>query len=477
MSAVVVLGAIVILLPWWARNPIRGVYLLFASALLFEIFPLSFPDSLTDEIPFWWNLNAARNDVAVGGLPVTPAEIAMVLALVIWWASSERITEARMPRGRLVVAYGIFLLVVGFAEIRGLLTGGDLNISLWELRPQVYGFVMFVLAASLVRERGQLVRLAGIFFVAVGFKTIIGFYRYFVTLGGIFDGVTTVLSHEESYFLAMFLIGVLVALIWYRKWKFLIPAIALSPLVALVMIENRRRVAMLALWAGLVVLALIGLRFESSMRRKLVVATAVVAICAGGFLATYWDHTYGTIGQIVRPVHSQFVPDEKDAQSNAYRDAENANMIITYQWSPVVGIGFGRPMAYIFPMADISNIYPFWNYIPHNTILWLAMRMGIVGLIAFWALIGMAILEAAGQMRVRKDALLRGVAAFAIVAIIAELIVAWGDLQLENYRNMLFLGTIFGVIDALQRIPDAQAQTATQDSADADLQTRVADAA
>jgi hypothetical protein len=55
--------------------------------------------------------------------------------------------------------------------------------------------------------------------------------------------------------------------------------------------------------------------------------------------------------------------------------------------------------------------------------------------------------------------------------------VAWGDLQLENYRNMLFLGTIFGVIDALQRIPDAQAQTATQDSGDADLQTRVADAA
>lgn len=179
----------------------------------------------------------------------------------------------------------------------------------------------------------------------------------------------------------------------------------------------------------------------------------------------------------MRPAHSQFVPDEKDAQSNAYRDAENANMIITFQWSPVVGIGFGRPMADIFPMADISNIYPFWNYIPHNTILWLAMRMGTIGLIAFFALIGMAILEAASQMKLRKDALLRGVAAFAILAIIAELIVAWGDLQLENYRNMLFLGTILGIVDALHRVPDAQAQTADLRSRVPDPQTRVADAA
>ncbi|HEV2034899.1 MAG TPA: O-antigen ligase family protein [Candidatus Dormibacteraeota bacterium] len=477
MSAFVVLGAIILALPWWVGNPIRGVYLLFAGALLFEIFPLGYADSLTDNVPFWWNLNAARNDVAVGGLPVTPAEVAMLLALIIWWVSSERTAEARMPRGRLVVAYAIFMVVVGIAEIRGLLSGGDLNISLWELRPQVYGFVMFVLAASLVRERGQLLRLAGLFFAAVGLKAIVGFYRYLVTLGGKIDGASTLLSHEESYFLAMFLIGVFVALIWYRKWRFLIPAIALSPLVGFVLLENGRRVGMLALWAAIVVLALIALRFEKPMRRWLVVGTAVIAICAGGFLATYWDHTYGTIGQIVRPVHSQFVPDEKDAQSNAYRDAENANMIATFSWSPLVGIGFGRPMAYIFPMADISNIYPFWNYIPHNTILWLAMRMGTIGLIAFWALIGMAILEAAGQMRVRKDALLRGVAAFAILAIIAELIVAWGDLQLENYRNMLFLGTILGIVDALHRVPDAQAQSADLQSGVPDSPTRVADAA
>ena len=454
MSAVAVLGAIVLALPWWVRYPIRGVYLLFAAALLFEVFPLYFPDSLTDNVPFFWNLNA-YNSAAINGLAISPAEIAMLLALIIWWVSTDRSTGERVPSGRLVVAYTIYILVVVLAEIRGLLSGGDLNISLWELRPQAYGFVMFVLAASLVRDRNQLLRLAGIFFAAVGLKAFLGLYRYFGTLGGSLGGRESILSHEESFFLALFLVGVVVALIWYRRWKFLLILMALSPLVGLALIENRRRVGTLALWIGLVVLALIAVRFESTIRKHLIVVSAVLAVGASVFLVTYWDHTYGTIGEIVRPIHSQFAPDQRDAQSDAYRLAENANLMISFQSSPLVGIGFGRPMAYVFPMADISSVYPLWNFIPHNTILWIGMRMGTVGLVAFWALIGMAILAAARQMHMRTDPLLRGVAAFAIVVIVAELVVAWGDLQLENYRNMMFLGTMLGIIDALPRVPDA----------------------
>ncbi len=270
MSAVAVLGAIVLALPWWVRYPIRGVYLLFAAALLFEVFPLYFPDSLTDNVPFFWNLNA-YNSAAINGVAISPAEIAMLLALIIWWVSTDRSTGERVPSGRLVVAYTIYILVVVLAEIRGLLSGGDLNISLWELRPQAYGFVMFVLAASLVRDRNQLLRLAGIFFAAVGLKAFLGLYRYFGTLGGSLGWRESILSHEESFFLALFLVGVVVALIWYRRWKFLLILMALSPLVGLALIENRRRVGTLALWIGLVVLALIAVRFESTIRKHLIV--------------------------------------------------------------------------------------------------------------------------------------------------------------------------------------------------------------
>jgi hypothetical protein len=41
-----------------------------------------------------------------------------------------------------------------------------------------------------------------------------------------------------------------------------------------------------------------------------------------------------------------------------------------------------------------------------------------------------------------------------VAAIVAELIVGFGDLQLENYRNMIFFGVVLGMIDAAGRIPE-----------------------
>jgi O-antigen ligase len=254
-------------------------------------------------------------------------------------------------------------------------------------------------------------------------------------------------------------VATVAVLIWYRRWRLAIPLLLFLPVVSIALIENRRRVGILALWVALVVLIALAIRFESRMRKGLIPLTAVAVAGVALFMVSNWNHDTGTIGQVVRPVHSLFEPSSRDAQSDAYREAENANILFTYQTSPAIGIGFGRPMDNVFPMADISNIYPLWNYIPHNTLLWIGMRMGTLGYAVLFALLGIAILEATRQARTRADPLLRGVAAFAIVAIVAELMVAWGDLQLENYRNMIFLGTILGIIDALPRIPDAQKRT------------------
>lgn len=455
MTAVIILVVAAVLVPWWAANPVRGVYLLFGAALVFEIFPLEFPDSFTDNVAIFLNLNNSNSSAGLDGIPVTPAEILMVLALVLWVSAGRKSGELQRPRPLLLAAYVAFMAVVVGAEARGLLFGGDFNISLWELRPQIYGFILFLLAASLVRERKHLLTLGAIFLAAVGFKAGLGFYRFFVTLGGTLGTRESLYSHEESYFLVMFLIATLTVLIWYRKWRLAVPLLVFSPVVAIALLENQRRVGILALWVALAVLVSLAIRFESHMRRVLIPLTGVAVAGIFVFMVANWNHDYGTVGQIVRPVHSLVEPDQRDAQSDAYRDAENNNILFTYATSPLVGVGFGRPMIYVYPMADISYIYPLWNYIPHNTLLWIGMRMGSLGYAVLFALLGIAILEATWQARTRSDPLLRGVAVFAIVAIVAELMVAWGDLQLENYRNMIFLGTILGIIDALPRIPDA----------------------
>src|SRR5690348_3681501 len=45
------------LLPWLWSAPVRGVYLMVAAAALMEIYKLNFPDSLTDRVLFFLNLN------------------------------------------------------------------------------------------------------------------------------------------------------------------------------------------------------------------------------------------------------------------------------------------------------------------------------------------------------------------------------------------------------------------------------------
>jgi len=439
---------------WIWRKPIRGLYLILIGAMMIEILPLQFPDSLTDRIPLFLNLN---NSGILGYYSINPAEILMLTVIAIWVASTVSARTFRLPAGRVVRPYAIFMAVVLGAEVIGLLAGGDFKLSLWELRPQVYGFIAFVLAASLIVERADVRRLSVIFFLAVGIKAFLAFYRYYFTLHRVLGGWLreSIMAHEESYFWAVFLIAVLAALIYYRRQRPLVPLLLASPLVLFVLYQNQRRAGEFAFIIGGAVIVLLGVGFEPAARRHLIAGTVTVTVAFALFTAVFWDQQRGFAAEVVRPVRSLIQPSQRDYLSNIYPTAENANLHLSFQSCPVVGMGFGRPFLVVFPQANIAYIDPLWNIIPHNNLLWIGVRMGAVGFMAFWALIGMAILEGTRQLAVRRDPLLRAAAAFAIGAIIAEVVVASGDLQLENYRNILFFGATLGLLDALPRVADA----------------------
>jgi len=455
------------LVPMIWRKPILGVYVLVATSATIEAFPLGFPDSLTDYIPFYWNLNNSA------GLPISanPAEIVIgVTILATLAARAAQRTSGPTARGQLPPeqprrrwsnlrrAYLVFLLVVLFAEAHGLVNGGTFNLTLWEMRPQVYGFVVFLVASSLVTERRQVAWLAGILLAGAAFKGGVGFYRYFVTMHQALGNEESILGHEDSYFLALFVVGTVVAMIWGRRRNIVLPLVAVAPLVLVTMFENRRRAAELALVGALVVIVALGIRFEPAIRKQLAIAAAVFTLALAAFVSINWNTQNGIASQVVRPVRTAMGQvDYRDYLSDLYRLNENANIKATYSASPLIGTGFGRPMLIVFPMADISENYPLWQYIPHNSLLWVAMRMGIVGMAAFWALIGTIILEGIRALRSQEDRLLRAAAAFTLAAVVAELLVGYTDVQLEAYRNMIFFGVLVGLIEALPRLRTAPA--------------------
>jgi len=50
-------------------------------------------------------------------------------------------------------------------------------------------------------------------------------------------------------------------------------------------------------------------------------------------------------------------------------------------------------------MVDLSDKWSLQLYMPHNNILWLWMRMGVIGFIIFWMMIGSVVLLVAATLR------------------------------------------------------------------------------
>jgi hypothetical protein len=443
LGVLIALGA---LTPWIIAVPIRGLQVLLAGAITIEIFPLDFPDSFTDRIPFFENLN---NSLGVNGISATPAELLMGLVLVLAFARAAPAIRARLHKGRLFAPYLLFLGAVLLGEVHGLLNGGDFNKSLWELRPQVYGFVGFVIASLLIRSRQDLERLALVVGVAILVKAVIGDVRYFIVLNHNLGTHETVLGHEDSYFLALFPMATMAALIWTGRTRTL-NLVAIASVIAMAaLLANERRAGIAALGGGVVVIVLLAIRFNVVHRRRILVLALIATVIVVAFLIAFWNVQYGLIGQLVRPVRSQFDPTYRDYLSNIYRQAENVNLQLSFQTDKLIGMGFGMPFLTVLTQADISNIYPLWNYIPHNTLLWVGVRMGLVGSITFWALFGTALLEVCRALSVQRDRFVLALMALVGGAIVAEVLVAYADLQLESYRNMIFIGVIFGVLNIM----------------------------
>ena len=51
--------------------------------------------------------------------------------------------------------------------------------------------------------------------------------------------------------------------------------------------------------------------------------------------------------------------------------------------------------------------------------------------------------------------MLNAVAAFAVAAIVAEIIQGYSDLQLDSYRNLIVFGVVLGLLSRLPKLADA----------------------
>lgn len=453
-------ASLVVVLVWFLlpiiswRLPVGGVVLLAGSALLFEQFPLGIADRLTELVPLFKSFSASAG---LGGLYLNPVEVMISTVLLTWVVKGTVDGRLSLPRGQLAIGVAALALVVALAEVHGLLAGGVYSISLWEVRPWLYLSLMYLLASELTTRRSLLSGILWTIVITSGLKAAQAIYRYIV-LRGVLPQPESLLEHEEAVFFGIFL--TLVALLWLFKVRGRLRTVAtlLAPVVLAGNMVNNRRTAWIILGAG-IILALLLTWLQDPTRRRFVNITAVVLLLVGaGYLPLFWNST-GALAEPAQAVKSAIDPGQRDQSSDLYRVYENFNLGVQIRQTTPLGVGFGRELVNTIPLPDLSKGDQFILYIPHNQILYLWLRTGVPGALAFWFFIGAAVVSGCRLVRAR-DRYYSLLGALTVCSLSAYLIEGWYDMGLTSFRVAIFMGCLLGSLEAAHRLRRQELQKA-----------------
>lgn len=466
MLAGIIMGLLPVLLLIWHR-PVLGAYILLGGAVVFETFPLGFADSFTDKVPFFRSFGSAG---APGFLIITVAEFLMAFTLGAVILRRMAAGEKPLETGPLIWAVGAYTVMVAFGLVYGVGTGGNLLAALWEARPQLYLFMVYLVVVNTIKDRSQVNRVLWIFLIGVAFKGTIGVWRWLVTLGGdkqniseIATNTNSIMSHEESYFFALFLILIVILYLFRSHRGQLVFALIGAVPVVLALVANDRRAGILVLVIGGLLVMWLAYRLVIPRRKAILRLVIIGLLLTPIYLGATWN-SESTIAEPTRAIRSLVQPNERDASSNDFRKIEALNLKYNITINPILGRGYGKDIIFFVPLPFIGDVFVWWDIIPHNTILWVWMRLGFLGFLAFWFLIGRTLVSAMMTTKQLSDPRLQSAGVFAIAALVTWVFMGALDMGIVDFRINILIGTLIGMVGLLSKIQAREADDNPKDT-------------
>ncbi len=412
-------------------RPAVGVYVL--------VFLTMVGDAVTmDWWPFTKNMSSRESIFFVNDqLFLSPLELLAGVTLIAWLIRQIADPTWRFIRGRMFWPIAIFTGFVVFGFLRGAASGGDKRVAVFEGRALFYVLIVYVLVTNLLSTRRQYVRLVMTALVGVAIQSIFSLTYYLGLPGSERASLESLGEHSATIPMNALLILLIGSLLfkcsrWIRWCSFL-----LAIPITWAYILSQRRAAMVALFVGVFILVCI--LYQRRRRAFWFVAPATLLVGLGFVLATW--NAQGAIGLPAQAVKTVLFPDDlsdADTSSDLYRKLEAANIYYTIQQNRIFGIGFGQKFSQPIPMPDIS-FFEFWEYIPHNNVLWIWLKLGFLGFAATLFMFGRAV-----QLGARSIALVRTNDHVAFVAVgltyvVMFLVFAYVDIAWDP-RSTVMLG-------------------------------------
>lgn len=424
---------------------------------------LTMPLSLAgDPVMTWWypfDVNFSSEESLLylhNSLIISPLEAFLMLTLLSWLGRLLLFHRGRMREhivtGPLFAPVLIFTLFVVFGLFNGVvLRNGDAKIALWESRSIFYLPLTFFLTSNLIKTRKQMVTLVWAIVTGVFVEGVFG-TRYFISvMNASLAGYTDIMDHPAA--IHMNAVFVYCAAIWvyrvsYTK-RFIL--IGMLPFIGLTYVAAQRRSAFvsLAIAVGLLLFVLIKLN-----RKLFFIAAPTAALLGVVYIIAFWNSS-GALALPAQAIKSVVAPDSvgvADSDSNRYRIVENANSQWTIRNNLLTGVGFGNKFWILIPMADIS-FFEWWEYITHNSVLWIWMKMGVGGFVSMLMMASLSLMKGVEMIWKMPNNEMGAIASFATLYLVMHFIYAYVDIS-WSHQNMLFAGTTIGIINVIGQVVD-----------------------
>jgi hypothetical protein len=460
--------AFVLLLPLLFYATVRAPVHITARVLLALGLFIEPPDMIPGA-GYWVSPLEGANETLYGSLKTLinfPASFPLFFfcALTLWYRARRTykpvtFMAAPPPAIRMVTVFlGVVLAMWGY----GMLRGGAPTPSFFQVL-QLLCLPIFTLGCLYsIRGKDDFRALCTIIVLVALARSALVAWVYLVVcapLGVVPEYATT---HGDSViFDAAFLILV-THFIEVRTKRALVRLIGFGGVILVAIAMNNRRLAFVGLGAGLVTIILFLPRSVAKRKvfRQLLWITPLLVgyIVIGGANPLDKNPIYAPARLVTSVI------EQNDTSSDA-RDVENDNLLVTLdENNPLIGPGFGFEYHEVTQLYDISQYFPLYKYIAHNSVLWLLTIGGLFGFTALWMLFAFNAYFSARAYRLARTSNDRAVGLFGLGMTFVCITADWGDQGLTSFPNLV----LFAVTYAMVTKATAQGERAIQIERDID---------
>ena len=423
-------------------EPRYGVYLMIGLSLYGDIL-------IAPWYPFNKNFSSLESLFFVNrSLIFSPLEVTLVITLLSWLVGGLIRRKIDFYQGPLFNAVMLYAAFITYALIYGLGRRGNVNIALWEVRPIYYMFVMFVLASNLLRTRAHLNNALWAAMLGIFMESLAGVSHLMIDLEGDMKRVEAIGEHSMSVHENTLFVFLITAWLYRASRSKRLVLFAMMPTVLLTYAANQRRASYIGLTIALMLIFAVLFKLN---RKAFFMITPPLAVLAVLYTIAFWNAS-GPIAQPARAIKSVIAPvkDGRDDRSNEYRVIENINTNYTIHRNPLTGVGFGQKFLIIAPLPDIS-FFIWWEYIIHNSIMWIWEQTGAGGYFAMTFMIGSAIFAGVRALWRMPGGDLSAIVLTVTLYLVIHFIYAYVDMSWDT-QSMMYIGMSIGIINCIERV-------------------------